>query len=64
MGLTTSDFIEEILHDAHSMGIAERVFELARKYSSNGKSQSDSYELAYREAVSEMALVNNEKVNL
>ena len=64
MGLTTSDFIEEILYDAYKRGIAKRVFELARKYSSEGKSQSDSYDLAYREAVSEMKLLHNEKVNL
>ena len=64
MGLTTSDFIEEILYDAYKRGIAKRVFELARKYSSEGKSQSDAYDLAYREAVSEMKLLHNEKVNL
>lgn len=64
MGLTTSDFIEEILHDAHKSGIAERVFELVRKYSSEGRTQSDAYDLAYREAVSEMKLLHNEKVNL
>ena len=64
MGLTTSDFIEEILYDAYKRGIAKRVFELARKYSSEGKSQSDAYDLAYRESVSEMKLLHNEKVNL
>lgn len=64
MGLTTSDFIEEILHDAHRMGIAERVFELARKYSSEGKSQGDSYDLAYKKAISEKKVLHNEKVNL
>jgi hypothetical protein len=64
MGLTTSDFIEEILYDAHKRGVAKRVFELARKYSSEGKSQSDAYDLAYREAVSEIKLLHNEKVNL
>jgi hypothetical protein len=64
MGLTTSDFIEEILYDAHKSGIAERVFELVRKYSSEGRTQSDAYDLAYREAASEMKLLHNEKVNL
>lgn len=64
MGLTTSDFIEEILHDAHKRGIAERVFELVRKYSSEGRSQPDAYDLAYREAVSEMKSLHKKKVNL
>jgi hypothetical protein len=64
MGLTTSDLIEEMLHTAHKTGISQRVFELARKYSSEGRSQSDAYEIAYREAVSEIESVYNEKVNL
>jgi hypothetical protein len=52
--MTNSEFIEEILHEAHSMGVATRVFEIANGLQSSGMDMPLAYDTAFKKVVSEM----------
>jgi hypothetical protein len=56
--MTNSEFIEEILHDAHTLGIVSEVFEMANGLQSSGIDITSSYDIAFRRLVSEDAQVN------
>lgn len=57
--MSNFEFIEEILHDAHTLGIAPEVFEISRRLQSSGVEVSLAYDIAFRSVVSEKDLVNN-----
>ena len=50
MSVNSSDFIEEIIHEAYSKDMYKELFELAKKYrNSDGIPFYDSFEKAYYE---------------
>jgi hypothetical protein len=57
--MTNSEFIEEILHDAHKLGVASDVFEIARSLQSSGMDAPLAYDTAFRKIVSEIESVDN-----
>jgi hypothetical protein len=61
MGLTSSEIVEEILHECYKLGIHKPVMGLAKNYIISGKPVADSYEKAFRE-IKESS--KTEKVNL
>ena len=56
--MTNSEFIEEILHEAHVLGIASKVFEIARDLQSKGMDVPMAYDTAFRNLISEMEPAN------
>jgi hypothetical protein len=56
--MTNSEFIEEILHEAHVLGIASKVFEIARDLQSKGMDVPMAYDTAFRKLISEMEPAN------
>jgi hypothetical protein len=52
--MTNSEFIEEILHEAHILGVASKVFEIARGLQSSGMDIPLAYDTAFRKILSEM----------
>lgn len=52
--MTNSEFIEEILHDAHKLGVASEVFEISRSLQSSGMEVQLAYDTAFRKIISEM----------
>jgi hypothetical protein len=57
--MTNSEFIEEILHDAHKLGVASEVFEIARSLQSSGMEVPLAYDTAFRKVLVEMEAVND-----
>jgi hypothetical protein len=57
--MTNSEFIEEILHEAHTMGIAPKVFEIANGLQSSGMDMPLAYDTAFKKVVFEMGIVEN-----
>jgi hypothetical protein len=57
--MTNSEFIEEILHDAHKLGVAQGVFEIARSLQSSGMEAPLAYDTAFRRILDEMETVDN-----
>ena len=57
--MTNSEFIEEILHDAHKLGVASDVFEIARSLQYSGMDAPLAYDTAFRKILAEMEDVNN-----
>jgi hypothetical protein len=51
--MTNSEFIEEILHDAHTLGIVSEVFDIASSLQSSGVDATSAYDIAFRRIVSE-----------
>ena len=51
--MTNSEFIEEILHDAHTLGIVSEVFDIANSLQSSGVDRPLAYDMAFRSVVSE-----------
>jgi len=60
MGLTSSEIVEEILHECHKLGIHKSVMSLAKTYIIKGKPVADSYEKAFSEVTRSS---KTEKVN-
>lgn len=46
--MTGSEIVEEILYKAHTMGVADEVFKVAKEYLDRGMDQRDSYEMAFQ----------------
>lgn len=44
--MTSSEIVEEILHEAHRLGIADKVFEISRGLMNMGMDVAESYESA------------------
>jgi hypothetical protein len=57
--MTNSEFIEEILHDAHKIGVASNVFEIARSLQSSGMDAPLAYDTAFRRVLEEMETADN-----
>jgi hypothetical protein len=57
--MTNSEFIEEILHDAHKIGVASDVFEIARTLQSSGMDAPLAYDTAFRRVLCEMETADN-----
>ena len=57
--MTNSEFIEEILHDAHKIGVASDVFEIARSLQSSGMDAPLAYDTAFRRVLEEMETADN-----
>jgi len=57
--MSNSEFIEEILHEAHILGVASKVFEIARGLQSSGMGVALAYDVAFRKIVAEMEQVND-----
>lgn len=57
--MTNSEFIEEILHDAHKLGVASEVFEISRSLQSLGMEVQLAYDTAFRKILSEMGESND-----
>ena len=49
--MNSSEILEEILHEAYTIGIADDVFREAQKYLNMGLSQCESYEKAFYEVL-------------
>ena len=49
--MTSSEIVEEILHEAYRLGIADKVFEIARNLMNQGMDTLQSYESALEEIV-------------
>jgi hypothetical protein len=60
MGLTNSEIVEEILYEAHRLGIHKEVMDFAKDRISDGASPADAYENAIREIIQH---IETEKVN-
>jgi hypothetical protein len=52
--MTSSDHIEELMYDAHYLGIAESVLKLVNEFKQTGVRDDAAYELAFREALKEL----------
>jgi hypothetical protein len=57
--MSNSEFIEEILHEAHILGVASKVFEIARSLQSSGMDVALAYDSAFRKIVAEMEPAND-----
>ena len=57
--MTNSEFIEEILHDAHKLGVAAEVFEISRSLQSLGMEVQLAYDTAFRKILSELGESND-----
>ena len=60
MGLTNSEIVEEILYEAHRLGIHKEVMDFAKGRISDGVSPADAYENGFREIIQQ---IETEKVN-
>jgi hypothetical protein len=49
LDMTSSEIVEEILHEAHRLGVADKVFEISRKLMNQGMDVIKSYESALEE---------------
>jgi hypothetical protein len=61
MGLTNSEIVEEILFEAHKLGIHQEVMNSAKNRILEGTPPADAYENAFREIIQH---IETEKVNL
>jgi hypothetical protein len=61
MSLTNSEIVEEILFEAHKLGIHQEVMNSAKNRILEGTPPADAYENAFREI---MQHIETEKVNL
>jgi hypothetical protein len=57
--MSNSEFIEEILHKAHILGVASKVFEIARGLQSSGMDVALAYDVAFRKIVGDMEPAND-----
>lgn len=53
--MTNSEFIEEILYEAHLIGAASKVFEIARTLQSSGMDIPLAYDTAFKKVVSDLS---------
>lgn len=60
MSLTNSEIVEEILYEAHRLGIHREVMDSAKNRISEGAPPADAYENAFREIIKH---IETEKVN-
>jgi predicted subunit of tRNA(5-methylaminomethyl-2-thiouridylate) methyltransferase len=61
MSLTNSEIVEEILFEAHKLGINREVMDSAKNMILRGTPPADAYENAFREIIQH---IETEKVNL
>ena len=61
MSLTNSEIVEEILFEAHKLGINQEVMDSAKNMILRGTPPADAYENAFREIIQH---IETEKVNL
>ncbi len=51
--MTNSEIVEEILYEAHTLGISDRVFQISRTLRDKGMDALESYQNAFLEVLDE-----------
>jgi hypothetical protein len=51
--MTSSEIVEEILYEAHTLGIADKVFKVSKTFRDKGMDLLESYQEAFLEVIGE-----------
>ena len=52
--MTSSEIVEEILYEAHTLGIADKVFKVSKTFRDKGMDILESYQEAFLEVIGEI----------